>query len=65
MLRARPLGEADRIIRLFTSERGKLDAVAKGVRRAKSHFAGRLEFGVIGDAVNVRPVSSRISPRLR
>ncbi len=45
MLRARPLGEADRIIRLFTSEHGKLDAVAKGVRRAKSHFAGRLEFG--------------------
>ena len=45
MLRARPLGEADRIIRLFTTERGKLDAVAKGVRRAKSHFAGRLEFG--------------------
>jgi DNA repair protein RecO (recombination protein O) len=45
VLRARPLGEADRIIRLFTTERGKLDAVAKGVRRAKSHFAGRLEFG--------------------
>jgi DNA repair protein RecO (recombination protein O) len=45
VLRARPLGEADRIIRLFTSERGKLDVVAKGVRRAKSHFAGRLEFG--------------------
>jgi DNA repair protein RecO (recombination protein O) len=45
VLRARPLGEADRILRLFTSERGKLDAVAKGVRRAKSHFAGRLEFG--------------------
>jgi DNA repair protein RecO (recombination protein O) len=45
VLRARPLGEADRIIRLFTREHGKLDAVAKGVRRAKSHFAGRLEFG--------------------
>jgi DNA repair protein RecO (recombination protein O) len=45
VLRARPLGEADRILRLFTTERGKLDAVAKGVRRAKSHFAGRLEFG--------------------
>jgi DNA repair protein RecO (recombination protein O) len=44
VLRARPLGEADRIVRLFTAERGKLDAVAKGVRRAKSHFAGRLEF---------------------
>ena len=45
MLRGRQLGEADRIYTLFTTERGKLDAVAKGVRRAKSHFAGRLEFG--------------------
>jgi len=45
VLRSRQLGEADRIYTLFTTERGKLDAVAKGVRRAKSHFAGRLEFG--------------------
>ncbi len=45
VLRGRQLGEADRIYTLFTSERGKLDAVAKGVRRAKSHLAGRLEFG--------------------
>lgn len=45
MLRARPLGEADRIVTLFSSESGKLDAVAKGIRRAKSHLAGRLEFG--------------------
>lgn len=45
VLRARPLGEADRIMTLFTTERGKVDAVAKGVRRAKSHLAGRLEFG--------------------
>lgn len=45
VLRARPLGEADRIVTLFSSERGKIDAVAKGVRRAKSHLAGRLEFG--------------------
>ena len=45
MLRGRQLGEADRIYTLFTSERGKLDAVAKGVRRAKSHLSGRLEFG--------------------
>jgi DNA repair protein RecO (recombination protein O) len=29
---------------LFTLERGKVDAVAKGVRRARSHLAGRLEF---------------------
>jgi len=43
-LRGRQLGEADRILTLFTLERGKLDAVAKGVRRPRSHFAGRLEF---------------------
>jgi DNA repair protein RecO (recombination protein O) len=29
---------------LFTKEHGKVDAVAKGVRRTKSHFAGRLQF---------------------
>jgi len=45
VLRGRQLGEADRIFTLFTSERGKLDAVAKGVRRPRSHLAGRLEFG--------------------
>jgi DNA repair protein RecO (recombination protein O) len=44
-LRGRNLGEADRILTLFTSERGKLDAIAKGVRRPKSQVAGRLEFG--------------------
>jgi DNA repair protein RecO (recombination protein O) len=44
VLRARNLGEADKIFTLLTDARGKLDAVAKGVRRAKSHFAGRLEF---------------------
>jgi DNA repair protein RecO (recombination protein O) len=45
VLRGRPLGEADRIVTMLTLECGKLDGVAKGVRRAKSHFAGRLEFG--------------------
>ncbi|MBV8354046.1 MAG: DNA repair protein RecO [Candidatus Eremiobacteraeota bacterium] len=44
VLRGRNLGEADRIFTLFTRSRGKLDAVAKGVRRTKSHLAGRLEF---------------------
>lgn len=45
VLRGRNLGEADRILTLFTLERGKLDAVAKGIRRAKSRMGGRLEFG--------------------
>lgn len=44
VLRTRNLGEADKIVTLLTLERGKLDAVAKGVRRARSHLAGRLEF---------------------
>ncbi len=44
-MRGRHLGEADRIMTLFTSQRGKLDVVAKGIRRAGSHLAGRLEFG--------------------
>lgn len=44
VLRSRNLGEADKIITLFTTDRGKVSAVAKGVRRAKSHLAGRLEF---------------------
>ncbi|MDQ6933484.1 MAG: DNA repair protein RecO [Candidatus Eremiobacteraeota bacterium] len=44
VLRGHNLGEADKIYTLFTASRGKLDAIAKGVRRTKSHFAGRLEF---------------------
>ena len=43
MLRARPLGEADRVLTLLTRERGKVDAVAKGIRRPHSSMAGRLE----------------------
>ncbi len=45
VLRGRTYGEADRILTLYTSERGKIDAIAKGARRTKSHLAGRLEFG--------------------
>ena len=43
MLRARPLGEADRAFTLLTRDRGKVDAVAKGVRRPRSAIGGRLE----------------------
>ncbi len=45
VLRARNLGEADKIFTLLTDVSGKLDAVGKGVRRVKSQLAGRLEFG--------------------
>ena len=43
VLRTHKLGEADRIIVLMTAGRGKVRAVAKGVRKTKSRFGGRLE----------------------
>ena len=43
VLRTYKLGEADRIVVLITSGHGKVRAVAKGVRRTKSRFGGRLE----------------------
>lgn len=36
-------GEADRILHLYTADRGKVGAIVKGVRRGKSRFGGRLE----------------------
>jgi DNA repair protein RecO (recombination protein O) len=43
VLRTYKLGETDRIIHLLTQGRGKVRAVAKGVRRPGSRFGGRLE----------------------
>jgi len=43
VLRTYRLGEADRIIVLLTAGRGKVRAVAKGVRKTTSRFGSRLE----------------------
>jgi DNA repair protein RecO (recombination protein O) len=43
VLRTQKLGEADRIITLLCRRNGRVRAVAKGVRRTKSRFGGRLE----------------------
>ena len=43
MLRASDLGEADRIVTMYTREHGKQRAVAKGVRKTSSRFGARLE----------------------
>jgi len=43
ILRQRRLGEADRIVTLYTPQFGKIDAVAKGVRKQTSRKAGHLE----------------------
>lgn len=43
VLRHQELGEADRLVSVYTPDRGKLRLVAKGVRRTHSRKAGHLE----------------------
>jgi DNA repair protein RecO (recombination protein O) len=43
VLRSIRYGEADRVLHLYSADRGRLGAVAKGVRRVRSRFGGRLE----------------------
>ena len=43
VLRSLRFGEADRVLHLYTLDRGRVGAVAKGVRRTKSRFGARLE----------------------
>jgi DNA repair protein RecO (recombination protein O) len=43
VLRTIKLGEADRIVTIFTQGHGKIRAVAKGVRKTTSRFGARLE----------------------
>lgn len=43
VLRSIRFGEADRILHLYSSTRGRVGAIAKGARRPRSRFGGRLE----------------------
>jgi DNA repair protein RecO (recombination protein O) len=43
VLRSIRYGEADRVLHLYSSTRGRMGAIAKGVRRPRSRFGGRLE----------------------
>jgi len=43
VLRSMRLGEADRVLHLYTPSRGRVGAVAKGVRRTRSRVGARLE----------------------
>jgi DNA repair protein RecO (recombination protein O) len=43
VLRSIRYGEADRILHLYTPGRGRISAIAKGVRKTRSRFGGRLE----------------------
>lgn len=43
VLRSIRYGEADRVLHVFTLERGRVGAIAKGARKTTSRFGGRLE----------------------
>ncbi len=43
VLRSIRYGEADRILDLYTEDSGLVSTIAKGIRRTKSRFGGRLE----------------------
>jgi DNA repair protein RecO (recombination protein O) len=43
VLRSIRYGEADRILHLYTPGHGRISAIAKGARRARSRFGARLE----------------------
>ena len=43
VLRSIRFGEADRVLHLYSSTRGRVGAIAKGSRRPRSRFGGRLE----------------------
>ena len=43
VLKQMPLGEADRVLTIYTFDMGKIRAVGRSVRRAKSKIAGHLE----------------------
>jgi len=43
VLRSIRLGEADRVLHLYTRDHGRVGAVAKGVRKTTSRFGARLE----------------------
>jgi DNA repair protein RecO (recombination protein O) len=43
VLRSIRYGEGDRVLHLYTPHRGRIGAIAKGARKARSRFGGRLE----------------------
>jgi DNA repair protein RecO (recombination protein O) len=43
VLRSIRFGEAHRVLHLYSADRGRVGAVAKGVRKLRSRFGGRLE----------------------
>ena len=51
VIKSQSLGEVDKIISLYTSDFGKVRAVARGIKRPKSRYGGSLELLNYGDLV--------------
>jgi DNA repair protein RecO (recombination protein O) len=51
VLRQQVFGEADRLLTLLTPDRGKMRAIAKGVRRPSSRKAGHLDLFMRADVL--------------
>lgn len=49
ILRTRPLTETSLIVHWLTADLGRVATVAKGARRPKSPFAGKLDFGYVAE----------------
>lgn len=67
VLRRLNYAEADRILTFLTPDKGKVTAIAKGVRKSKSKLAGGIELFSISDITYIpgrREISTLISSRL-
>ena len=61
VLRARPFGEADRIITFLTEEFGKITGIAKGAMRSRKRFVNSLEpFAYVNLRFQDRPQSNLV-----
>ena len=63
VLKRMDLGEADRVLTLFTRDEGKVRAVARGVRRTTSRSAGHLEPFALSDILFAVGRELNVTPR--
>ena len=67
VIRSREYGESDRILTIFSRENGKLQAIAKGVRKPKSRQRGGTQLFTYADFLLYRGKSldtvSQVSPK--
>ena len=60
ILRTRPLTETSLIVNWLTAEQGRVSTVAKGARRPKSAFAGKLDLFYLADFSFIRSRRSEL-----